>query len=61
MVGRTVILAGQPDDAKCVSERATEIHDRVIVNADGFATIATAWQRLPPVELGWRPMLKAKC
>jgi hypothetical protein len=57
--GSAVILAGQPYDAKCVSERTTEIHDRVIVIAEGFATIATALQRLPPVEQGWRPMLKA--
>jgi hypothetical protein len=40
-----VITAGQPDDAKGVSEGAIEIHVRVIVNADGFVTIATALMR----------------
>ena len=36
---------GQPDGAKYVSDGAIEIHVWVIVNADGFATIATALPR----------------
>jgi hypothetical protein len=35
----------QPDDGKDVSEGAIGIHVRVIVNAEGFVTIATALPR----------------
>jgi hypothetical protein len=38
-------LAGQPNVWKDVSDRAIEVHVRVIVNADGFVTIATALPR----------------
>ena len=51
-----MILAGQPYDSKYVSEGTIEIHIRVIVIAEGFATIATALQQVPPVEQGWRLM-----
>jgi hypothetical protein len=39
---RRRFLLGQPNVWKNVSDRAIGIHVRVIVNADGFVTIATA-------------------
>jgi hypothetical protein len=48
---------GQPDDANYVSEGITEIHIRVIVIVDGFATIASALEALPSVEGAWRAIL----
>jgi hypothetical protein len=43
--GRRRFRVRQPDDGKDVSERVIGIHVRVIVNADGFVTIATALPR----------------
>ena len=42
---RLRFLAGQPNVVKDVSDRVIGIHVRVIVNADGFVTIATALPR----------------
>jgi hypothetical protein len=47
----------QPHDANYVSEETTEIHIRVIVIVDGFATIATALEALPSVERSWWAIL----
>jgi hypothetical protein len=47
----------QPDDGKDVSERVIGIHVRVIVNADGFVTIATALPRF----FARNARLAAKC
>ena len=47
----------QPDDGKDVSDGAIGIHVRVIVNADGFVTIATALPRF----FARNARLAAKC
>jgi hypothetical protein len=48
------IDSGQPYDGKGVSERVIGIHVRVIVNAGGFVTIATALQSFFARMRGWR-------
>jgi hypothetical protein len=53
-------LPRQPDDANYVSERAIEIHIRVIVFADGFATIATALQLFTASRTGLAAMLNLR-
>jgi hypothetical protein len=55
--GRRRIRIRQPDDAKDVSEGVIGIHVRVIVNADGFVTIATALPRF----FARNARLAAKC
>jgi hypothetical protein len=44
-------LVRQPDGGKDVSDRVIGIHVRVIVNADGFVTIATALPIMLPARL----------
>jgi hypothetical protein len=48
---RRRFLAGQPQNGKDVSERVIGLHVRVIVNADGFVTIATALPIMLPARL----------
>ena len=50
-------MVRQPDDGKDVSEGAIGIHVRVIVNAEGFVTIATALPRF----FARNARLAAKC